>query len=275
MAVFDEYLDLLTNSGRAVANALFPNDFEYYSVALELTTSDDKTVEYLTFPVPPEAIRVVSTQITNIRKTVGGVIAMSTPTYIPIRINIKGTFGRKLRILLGSGIDLGGLSALRFSATAGVYSKEQAQGTGKRKLGIFNPTIKTGYGVTKILQSIYDKSNALDDKNQPFRCYFYNPMLGESYLIKINDLTLNQDKNASNMLWNYSLDMTTLAPLDSLGRGGLKGLVKNTGMNIVQGGVNLLAKDAVEAVVDATRGSSIKTIIEKTKAQIKQIVSPI
>ena len=69
-SIIERQRSLLTSIGRAGLNALFPNDFEFYMVALELVDSESRTIEYFSFPILPSNIREQSTPITNIKKYV-------------------------------------------------------------------------------------------------------------------------------------------------------------------------------------------------------------
>jgi len=242
---------LIADIGKASLHALMPNDFEYYVVALELTDLDDNTIDYLLFPVTPAAIDIIDPELTNIKKSAGGVVAISTPTFVPKPITLSGTFGRKLRLLLSASLGLTSFSAIKLSTSSGLYKKSSAKGVGIRSAQ-FDAAIKTGYGVTKVLQSICDKSTMLDDKNLPLRLYFYNPTFGESYLVKKNEVKFSQEKGQSNMLWQYNLKLTAIAPLDQIrseSRGNLATLLT---MNVLQKEVNNLAQEAVSVIRDAT-----------------------
>jgi hypothetical protein len=47
---------LIENVGKASVHALFPDEFELYLMALELTDSNGNLIDYLAFPVMPESI---------------------------------------------------------------------------------------------------------------------------------------------------------------------------------------------------------------------------
>ncbi len=89
--------------------------------------------------------------------------------------------------------------------------------TNSLKSASFDPSVKNGYGCTKILQAIISKSNGVDKDGLPFRLYFYNMALGESYLVVVppTGLVLNQSLQR-NMIWEYSLTMTAIAPLEAV-----------------------------------------------------------
>lgn len=221
----------ITKIGQAGAHTLFPTEFEYYAVTLELTDSRGKSIEYLTFPVTPDNISYDDQTFVNIKKTLGGISSTDTSTNRPKRITMNGTFGRKLKLLT----ELNNANS-GDSTKGGVFSPIQDGLQSKTRL--LNLRLKSGYGVTKILKSIVDKSSSLDEYNNPLNLYLYFPVLGENYLIKINNFRLTQDITTSNMLWKYMLDITVLANLAEIRPRPTIG--KNLANDVVQKGVNLV-----------------------------------
>jgi hypothetical protein len=239
--VIKDVSNITTSIGQAGLNSLFPNDFEYYLVALELVTSNDETVEYFLFPVTPN-IQKTSTNLVNVKKTAYGVTTLSSQDFNPNDIVLNGNFGRNLKIFLGGNqISLG---AIQYSTKAGVYRLDNGI-----KNKIFNPTIKTGYGAIKVLQSIHEKSNSLDKSNKPFRLYFYNPALGESYLVKSISLSQNQSLNM-NMIWSFSLNLKIIGHLDTIKKNKVstKSLMTLLRINEFQKIVNGLVRDHKQRV---------------------------
>ena len=200
--VRQKYLGLLSSVGRAGVNTLFPNDFEYYACSLELVNSKGKIVDMLVFPVMPDSIVENKVSISNVKKTAYGVVSFFNPSFVPFDINISGSFGRKLRVLLGSGV----------AAFGGVNFKPSgALSVAEYSPPIFNTRIKTGYGVIKILENIYKRSFQLDDSGLPHKLFFNNLALNSNYLIEFKNLSLSQNR-ATNMIWNYQASFRTLAP---------------------------------------------------------------
>lgn len=234
MSAGDRVSRLVGSIGRAGLSTLYPNDFEYYFMALELVNSQDEVIDYFAFPIIPD-IRKEEPKILSMTQTDGGLTIISSSTvFVSQPITLTGDFGRKLRILFKSG---GGLSfaALRFT---GVKTKgDLVQNLVTLKKAAFDPTIKTGFGCIKILQSICDKSDGLDDLGKPFKLYLYNMALGESYWVKVNRLTLNQEKT-KNMIWGFSLQLQAIARLEHVTK---KSMLKRLGVSILQTEVNSLA----------------------------------
>lgn len=201
--MIDQAQRLIANAGRAVLSARYPNDFEYYAITLELVNSKGKTIEFLTFPVNPKSIDYNSQTITNIKQTLGGVTILDSEVFVPRKYVLTGTFGRKFRLLLSD--------MSRTESAKGYFSDDKSV-----KTSVLNAKFKTGYGATKILEAIKEKSTKLDEYNQPHLLFLYNPSLNHNYLVRINQFQLRQDESQSNMLWNYTLSMTAIAPLDRI-----------------------------------------------------------
>ena len=246
MSLLDNLSPGLREAGKAAINAVLPNDFEYYVVTLELTDSKGRTVEYLTFPVNPSTIAYDSVKLTNIKKSMGGVTALDTESYYPEKISLSGMFGRKLRILISP--PTGSSDSIQ-SSSKGVFDTLKTDGL-QIKTAVLDAKLKTGYGTTKILESIVRKSSSLDEYNKPNRLYLYIPPLGHSFLIKINSFQMNQEYPASNMLWRYSLSLTTLAKVSDISDENDRGssLLKLTAFNLLQKGANA----AVNSIKNST-----------------------
>lgn len=209
------YKDEVQRLGKSFLHTLYPNDFEVYMMALELTDSAGKTIDYLAFPVMPDSLQKTELKRTNIKQTSSGVTVLTSTSFTPEEITIKGNFGRAFKINLGKAADATGVA---FSTTAGKYSLHDISDKGKMRLSFRRPSfsagIKTGYGATKILQAIVSKSSGVDSNGLPFRLYFYNMALGESYLVAVPPSGLQLNMSADkNMIWEYTLNLTTIAPL--------------------------------------------------------------
>jgi len=242
-SVSEKFKTISADLGKAGINALFPNDFEFYMVSLELVDGNGDTLEFFTFPTMPRSLDQVEPQITNIKKSAGGITALSTSTFIPKPINLQGTFGRKFKVLLGQ--DSFDFTAIRNVAqgrnihdlsNAGAFAD-----LANIKKAVFDPKIKTGYGAIKILQKICELSTGLEE-NKPRRLYFYNRTLSESYLVKVQELTLNQNQDQSNLLWQYNLRLMAIAPLEQIiDKKFLE--EKVLGIGVIQKSINTLVGD--------------------------------
>lgn len=223
------YYRLLQQIKRGGVSALFPDEFEYYLCAFELLDSNGRTVEYLSFPIQPNSISIRESVPVTFYTTSGGITTLSRTQYIPKQITLNGDFGRKFKILVGRENLIGFL---------GIF-------VGKGlKNGYFSKTIKTGYGVTKVLDNLLLASTKSDEQGNPYQLYFYNLAYGESYQVKILDKDLSQDMS-SNMIWKYNISLKTIAPLSSLqnlnSKLSLKTLIKK---DLIRTGAKILINSA-------------------------------
>ena len=221
--------NLAKNVGLESMSVLYPNDFEWYMIALELADSNDNTIDYLTFPIMPNAITKTEPKRTNIKKTLGGITVYSDPTFTPQEINLSGSFGRNFKIMLNNKVSAQGLAYSIFNGKYSAYSVTERKGFGNFSMAgklLYSMNIKTGYGVVKILQAMLDKSTAYDSAGRPFRLYFYNLAFGESYLVAVppSGSQFLQDLG-NNMIWNYNVTLMTLAPMEAIRNSG--NVIKN------------------------------------------------
>lgn len=200
----DKYRRLLQSLGRGFVNQVFPNDFEVYLMSFELVDSNNTTIEYFLFPVMPEEIVESKKTLTNIRKTSSGINSMFNPTFTPVTIKISGNFGRQFKLMLGS--DIVSLTGVFGS----LVNKGKVVGF---KVPEFDLSVKTGYGATKKLQAILDKSFSLDDNGRPYKLLFYNYAFNSSYMVELESISFRQDMS-TNMIWGYDIEMTALAPTE-------------------------------------------------------------
>lgn len=255
MSALDTVMNMAKSIGGQALASLYPNDFEWYMVALELADSDDNTIDYLTFPIMPDSISKTEPTRTNIKKSMAGVTVLSTPSYSPQEINIKGSFGRQFKILINSKPDVS-INSSSKSVSDGKYhlfditKKSAISGLA---FSNFNLNVKTGYGVMKILQAMASKSVGLDDKGKPLRLYFYNMALGESYLVAIppSGVQFSQDLS-KNMIWNYNLTMIALAPLEAVSNKNDEKLLDKLLPSMIQTGVSEVASVVTDALQPVT-----------------------
>lgn len=201
--------EYLGRVGKAGMNVKFPDEFELYIIALELIDSKKNTLRYFMFPVMPNTLEDTITQVHNIKKTLGGVTVLSTTGFIPSEVNIQGSFGRKFRILLGGSFKE---FIASFKDTPGKMTKNSFK-KGVREF--FDDRVKTGYGSCKVLQSIIEESNTLDDSGGVKTLILHNLALGNSYIVKPSTLKFSMSQE-TNMIWNYNLPLRTIAPLSAL-----------------------------------------------------------
>jgi hypothetical protein len=195
--VANQRLGIIKDIGMAGLHALYPDEFEYYACSFELLDSKNNVKAYFLFPVMPTSISTPENKLVNIKKTSAGVVSLFNTSFNPVDISLAGTFGRKLRIMIGQ--DALFSSAFSFSVKGG-----KAQ---------FSSSVKTGYGAMKYMEDMFDKAMELDEFRRPHRLFFYNPTLNNNYLVEILNFT-PQMSMENNMLWNYSINMKALAPAE-------------------------------------------------------------
>lgn len=237
----NQAISLAQQLGMQTLSSVYPYDFEWYMCALELTDSKDQTIDYLAFPIQPDSIQKSEPTRNNIKKSMAGVTVLSNDAYIPQDITIRGSFGRQFKLLLNVK-EIKGKNS-QYSTVNGVYSLYQKAGASAINYPSFNVAAKNGYGIIKILQAIVNKSVGLDDEGKPFKLYFYNMALGESYLVAIppSGAQFSQDVS-KNMVWSYSITMKTLAPLDAVREEQEGSLRKELSATAVAAGVSMVAQ---------------------------------
>lgn len=244
--VVTRFTKLTAEVGRGALNMLYPADFEVYLMSLELVKIDDSGKEeimnFFSFPIMPSTINQSEPQITNIKKTVGGITILNTNSYIPKDITLTGNFGRNFKILINNEVlDFKGLSINPQQAISGIGQavKKKVSDALDLKPSTFSNTIKTGYGCIKILQAICDASVEIDN-GRPRRLYLHNPAFGESHLVKVMNFSPNQNMQ-SNMIWGYSLQMKLISPVENIRGSDENSLKKTFVIGSVQNGINKVA----------------------------------
>jgi hypothetical protein len=199
---------LLIQVGKAGLNVKYPKEFEFYICALELIDDEGKTLRYFVFPVMPSTLDENKPKLSNIKKTLSGVTVLKTPAFVPTDINLSGSFGRKFRVLLGTEYT----DFVSSFKDNGSVTRDSFKGGVKE---LFDERIKTGYGCTKILEEIIDQSTAIGEDGKLRKLILHNPASGNSYLVEPVNMKITQSEQ-TNMIWNYSLQLKSIAPLESL-----------------------------------------------------------
>lgn len=251
----NQAISLAQQLGMQTLSSVYPYDFEWYMCALELTDSKDQTIDYLAFPIQPDSIQKSEPTRNNIKKSMAGVTVLSNDAYIPQDITIRGSFGRQFKLLLNVK-EIKGKNS-QYSTINGVYSLYQKAGSSAINYPSFNIAAKNGYGIIKILQAIVNKSVGLDDEGKPFKLYFYNMALGESYLVAIppSGAQFSQDVS-KNMVWSYSVTMKTLAPLDAVREEQEGSLRKELSATAVAAGVSMVAQGVNDIMMEIGKSNN-------------------
>lgn len=225
-SAFLKFAGLKASVGKKAISALYPNDFELYITSFELVNSDKETEAYFIFPVQPFSINEQNKPIQNIKKTAGGMTVLSSQTFSPTNTTIQGNFGRKFKFLLGTNLINFSAFLLKPFVTKPQFAQE------------FDPSIKTGYGCIKVLESIINKSNSLDSKNKPYALYFYNLALGHNYLVKVTSFDFYQNQE-NNMIWHYNMSIKSLIPVEQISDKSQRSLAVSLASNqVIQSTIN-------------------------------------
>lgn len=217
--------------GRLAFNALYPKEFEYYLFALELLDSQDVTVDYFSFPILPDQLKETHREITNVKKTLGGVVVIKNPTFVPRTISLTGDFGKKLKILIGgNNVTFAGF---QFSVNNGRFNVTPP-GQLEEIFPVFSSFAKTGYGCIKMVEAMKDKSIRLDSLGKPYKLLCHNPIMGNSYQVEILEFEHHQDADRYNTIPRYSLTMRAVAPLEGFAGFSRFTGAKNTSFGVLQ-----------------------------------------
>lgn len=230
--VGQQVVDTAISVGRAALHATMPDEIEYYLCSLELVDCQDVRVGFLSFSVMPEQIMESHNPIQTMIKTNNAVVTNFNKSFSPIDISVAGTFGRKFRLLLNykdpsarkKMTSIAGAS-LDFGEVAGVS-------TG----------IKSGYGMTKILEHIFVKANTTDMNDKPYYLKFCNYSLNTAYLVDVVNFSFSQSL-ANNCMWNYSFTLRAVAPLlkYNSSKNKMKELLPQVASNAIANGLTNIA----------------------------------
>ena len=213
---YDEFFT--QNKGRDGMAKQYPRDFELYMCALELVDDNDDTVDYFGFPVMPSNISKTETEATTVQTSFTGITVFNKQGYTPDEISIEGDFGRAFKLLSWEEDGYYPGFATQKAIEDGFYTSDQINSNFKDIKQEFLVGVKTGFGCTKILQSIIHKAKSHGPTGMTYKLYLYNQALGESYLVvpTKQPLTLSQNEQSSNMIWKYQLNLVIIADLNDV-----------------------------------------------------------
>lgn len=235
-AAFSSAVDTAISLGKAAMHAALPDDFEYYLCSLELVNHKGGREGFLSFSVMPEQISESYAPIQTMVKTHNGVVTIFNDSFAPVNITIAGTFGRKLRLLLN-------YKDPRFNkSNGGANQGKNFLSLDFGKIAGMEVGIKSGYGMTKILQHILDCSTDTDANGKPYYLKFFNYTLNTAYIVDVVNYDLNQNMG-SNMVWNYSMTLRAVAQLYAFDnvKNKLKNLLTEVAANSIANGVTNIA----------------------------------
>ena len=240
----DKLKSVVESLGAVTSSVLFPLDFECYMIAFELCDGNGKTLDYFTFPIMPTNIDIQENSIVKVQNTFGGVSVISSDLFNPKKISLKGNFGRNLK-LLNRGIN--GLNWSTNFSQRNEKERNYGQEGSQNNILELSSVIKTGYGCTKVLQSILNRSYSVDKSTGKVnKLYFYNLAFGESFLVKCESVKFTQSIGSNNMMWDYDINLIATCPLHlDRFKGNLANKGKIFGMSVIQQSTNSLIRSLI------------------------------
>jgi hypothetical protein len=218
--------------GRGLLHQQYPNDIEFYFMALEVVDSNLNTVAYFPFPVNPSLYRSSVLPQTTIRNNYGGINVIRREAFIPREIQIAGTFGRRFNVSFPNISEIGNI--VSFNAAAinpnKVPSKHQEPlATAKeyshsiKQNGLqLDVRIKNGYGMCRVLEGLLTQvySNNSGNgfgrgDNAPYYLILYNSFNNDNYIVEPAGFAFPHTVG-QNMMHNYELNLIAVAPLSYL-----------------------------------------------------------
>ena len=215
--VLDSFVGALSGAivdvGRAGLHVLGPDNFEYYMCSLSLRNRNMEEVAYMSFPVMPNNIMESQQAVASITKTNNGIVTQFNSSFNPKDISIQGTFGRKLRLILGNK-EFVPQAAAGFAMAQKFFNGNIGINGGIAGTDIL---IKTGFGLTKMMQRILDAAYS-GDEDGPYIIVFTNYAFNTSYVVEPLQRSFSQSTE-NNMIWYYNVEMKAVADWSDLSMG--------------------------------------------------------
>lgn len=231
--VTQQIIDTAIDVGKAALHCVMPDDIELYLCALELVDCKNTRIGYLSFSVMPEQISESYTPIQTTIKTHAGVVTTFNSSFSPIDIQIAGTFGRKFRLLLNY-IDPDTQIKKGFMAQ---FSGGDFFSLNMGSMAGIGVGVKSGYGMTKVLEHIMKRATDVDYNGKPYYLKFFNYSLNTAYIVDVVNFTTAQSL-ANNCMWNYSMNLRAVCPLYSvIINNKLKGVLPQVASNSIGNGI--------------------------------------
>lgn len=210
----DKLRGALADSGRVVMHTLKPDEFEYYACTFELLDSNFVTEEIFHFPIMPTSMSINAQYPVNIKKTGRGYLVQTSDSFVGKNISLNGSFGRRFKILLHT-------------------TKKNGENAST------DLKIRTGYGATKMLEKIMDKTRLPDASGNPRFLAVHNYAYNMNVIAEVISFQLSQSME-NNMMWNFSIEMKAVADYNNFSqsnksKGELSSLLK---VNLGQQSIN-------------------------------------
>ncbi len=204
--------EITSQAGRAFLHSQFPDEFEYYMCGIEIVDANDSNnvLDFITFPILPENIRIDDNKIQNVTKTSNGVVVLENFSFVPKTISISGNFGRRFKLVSGSGETFP--AVITSDKVTDVFENITNKSI---QLPEFSISAKNGYGMTKVLEKIFKKSSSIRN-GAPVQMFFYCQAFNANYLVQPINIQFSQNRSTTNMIWEYSMTLKALAPADEL-----------------------------------------------------------
>ena len=226
--------------GKAALHAMAPDNYEYYMCSLELIDCSGNQVGFISFVVMPNNITESTTPIQTQTKTKNGMVTLFNDSFAPVNISLQGTFGRKFKIVTDM-VDPSEKGKNFFNGNIG-------------KIAGIGIAVKSGYGLTRVLQYILKKTNELDTQGRPYILLFNNYSFNSSYVVDVMSYSFNQSIE-NNMLWFYELQLKAIAPGSAV-----RSSKQNNAQLLKVVASNAIAQGLTNVINDVKRNNTLKYV---------------
>lgn len=225
---------VVREASQTALSAAFPDQYESYHLVLQLLWANN-TIESFTFPVMPESLLMAQQYLMTVTPTLNGNF-VDDFGWAPSPINLQGTFGKKLRTIVGAGLLNNPGQALRSTTAA------------------------TGYGMAKQLSELVEKSHTPDDGGLLPKTVLFNWAFSSHWEVAINGFNVAMS-DRQNGLWFYNLQLTALRTFGDNGNATdllvsqvLGSVINNTVGKTVAAGVQIVnAVNAAKGWINSAR----------------------
>ena len=239
-SVIENTLNAAMTVGKAALHAMAPDNYEYYMCSLELIDCSGNQVGFISFVVMPNNITESTTPIQTQTKTKNGMVTLFNDSFAPVNISLQGTFGRKFKIVTDM-VDPSEKGNNFFNDNIG-------------KIAGVEIAIKSGYGLTRVLQYILKKTNELDTQGRPYILLFNNYSFNSSYVVDVMSYSFNQSIE-NNMLWFYELQLKAIAPGSAV-----RSSKQNNAQLLKVVASNAIAQGLTNVINDVKRNNTLKYV---------------
>lgn len=239
-SVIENTLNAAMTVGKAALHAMAPDNYEYYMCSLELIDCSGNQVGFISFVVMPNNITESTTPIQTQTKTKNGMVTLFNNSFAPVNISLQGTFGRKFKIVTDM-VDPSEKGKNFFNSNIG-------------KIAGIGIAVKSGYGLTRVLQYILKKTNELDTQGRPYILLFNNYSFNSSYVVDVMSYSFNQSIE-NNMLWFYELQLKAIAPGSAV-----RSSKQNNAQLLKVVASNAIAQGLTNVINDVKRNNTLKYV---------------